>query len=772
MKTPNKILYRQIKNQLGSFLSVVVIVMVAVGFYVVLKTITQNYQIASEKYYTDYSLADYVFYGLSFTAEDIQKIKEIEGIKEVAGRMVADGKNDEVTLRVISLPSLTPKINIPYLYDGKLPNDDNECALLKKYAEANSLKTGDKIQFTLASKEYDLKISGLIASPEYVYLAKNIITPMADPKDFGAVVVRPNFFGKHDNFNEILITFNGKRDQKTVISKIKIAIGQTKISEEIQREDFLSYSFYKDDLQQLSTFSYIFPIVFFFIAGIVILVVQKRNILHDRRQIGIMKALGLKDRDIFWMYTKYACIVAGVGIILGIVLSFSIGPVILNLFKEMFEVPEFHYQIIYHYWFIPAIVSLFVCVSANCLAIREVLSINPAEAMHAEKPKNGKDIFVQKTFLWRRLSFNSRYAMKTALRNYGRFWAAVLGMIATITLAVFSFGFMDTFNEIITGYYAKVAQYDLAIYLDNTPYTQEMSFLNNQNIKESKKTLLLPVKIENGTSSKNITLFLSDDFYSTHQINNISGNAANIKNGIAIPRYFARMLNVEVGDSIQISTSDKTIDATVTISDITNQTTGFYALGTFNFAKEKFRLPTIYYNAVFAKINSNSEIVKSNIEKQPEVLSVISKSEDEKNLIKMLDVFKVYIYILIFFAIVLGVAVLYSISSVNLLSRNYEFVVLKVMGYGTKEILLAYAKELLWQMSIAIPFGFLFGNLVLLTVNNAFSTDSFEMINNIYFSSYLYSLILLISIIGIVLLNARNKIEKLDLVEGLKSREE
>ena len=771
MKTPDKILLQGVKSQLGSFISTIIIVMVAVGFYLVLKTITDNYRNSSENYYSSNALADYALYG-DFNRSDIQKIESISGVKNVSGRNVFDGKNgDTTTIRVIEVAN-DIKVNIPYIYEGRSPKANSECLLLKKYADANNLGVGDNIKFTLSGQNYTQKITGLAATPEYVYLAKSVLMPMMNPKEFGVIFVNQDFYSRAGSYNEIAITFSDRSNEDPIINKIKATIGTEKIEQELKQEDFLSYGFYKDDLEQLDSFSYIFPIVFFIIAGIVVLVVQKRNIIHDRRQIGIMKALGLHDKEIFWFYTKYALVIAAVGIGFGLLLSVAIGPLILGMFKSMFEVPIFEYQNIYSHWTIPIIASLLVCTLSNYLAVKDSSKISPAEAMHAEKPRSGKDVFLQNFFIWKKLSFNTRYSIKSSLRNRGRFWAVVLGMTATVTLAVFSFGFMDTFNEIISGYYSRVAKYDLSITLEKTPLNQTPAFLNKYDIDDYKKALIAPMKIENDGKTEDISLYLSNDIFSMHQIKNLSGQDPNISDGIAIPRRFAKLLDVEKGQEVKIYSSDKKIDTKVTISDITDQTTGFYALSTFNFAKEKLNINAQFYNTVFARTDGNISLIKKELENDKNVLAVVSKSDDQKSLTKMLEVFKTYIYILIFFAVVLGIAVLYSISTINLLSRNYEFVVLKVMGYKTWDILAAYMKELTGQLIIAIPFGFGLGYFVLLSVNEAFSTKSFEMVNSIYPVSYVYAVGLLILIIGVVLINANRQINKLDLVEGLKSREE
>lgn len=151
---------------------------------------------------------------------------------------------------------------------------------------------------------------------------------------------------------------------------------------------------------------------------------------------------------------------------------------------------------------------------------------------------------------------------------------------------------------------------------------------------------------------------------------------------------------------------------------------------------------------------------------------VTLRLEDAKSLKNMMMIFDPFIYSLIFFAMVLGVAVLFAIMTINIASREYEFVLLRVMGYSPLQIIVAYIKELLIQIIIALPLGIVLGNLMLMGIGDAFSTDAFEMIGRIYPTSYLYSFLLLISVMVIVTFFAFRKINKLDLVAGLKEREE
>ena len=103
------------------------------------------------------------------------------------GRMVRDFCEGEQIYRVISL---TDGINIPYLYGGRLPENEAECILLRRNANALNLIIGDSI--TLGGQT--VVIAGLAAAPEYIYMVQNERTIMAQPEYFAVVYVTHGFF--------------------------------------------------------------------------------------------------------------------------------------------------------------------------------------------------------------------------------------------------------------------------------------------------------------------------------------------------------------------------------------------------------------------------------------------------------------------------------------------------------------------------------------------------------------------------------------------------
>ncbi len=689
---------------------------------------------------------------------------------------MADYKSGEATLRTVSTPYKGNLINKTYIYEGRQIENDSECLLLKKYADVHGLKMGDNIDINIQNKVHNFKITGLIASPEYVYLARSESVPMADPHHFGVMYISESFFKNSlaGEYNQINVMFDSEADNTEAARRIKETLKPKKILYDIFKSGQTSYKMYKEDLKQIDSFTYIFPVVFFFIGAMMIYVMQKRNIVKERKQIGIFKAMGLSDMEVLILYTKYAVIIAFLGSIGGCLLSVTLGDYILNIFGEMLEIPELVFALHLDLWVIAFVLALTVCVFSNFIGIKTVLKISPAEAMHAEKPKSGRKIFLENIKpLWNSFSFNTRYSLKTSLRNKGRFFTVVFGMTAAVALTVFALGFNDSFSYMINNHYDKFTKYDLSVNIQTVPLEKDIDIVSLPGVEKYAKATILPAKLEIGGKKLDYPLLITETDFDMLDLKNNKGEMIHPQDGIVLPEYVANKLDVAKGDKVKISSPGGSFnDVEVFVSDMSIQASGFYIYTDYRFVEKEFDIEKMIYNTVFIRAHGDIKELTQRINDSKSVISTTSKEQDKNIQIKLLDTISFMIQILIAFAVVLGIAVLYAVGIINLTARSYEFIVLKVMGYSTKDIMFAYLKEIFLQIIISIPFGFLSGNLILLGIQDEFSNDSFALTPHIYTESYLLAALLLIVISAVVMLLSIGFINRLDIVEGLKAREE
>jgi ABC-type antimicrobial peptide transport system permease subunit len=95
-----------------------------------------------------------------------------------------------------------------------------------------------------------------------------------------------------------------------------------------------------------------------------------------------------------------------------------------------------------------------------------------------------------------------------------------------------------------------------------------------------------------------------------------------------------------------------------------------------------------------------------------------------------------------------------------------------VMGYPLRSIMLSHTKETIFQLLLGIPIGFLAGWGILNLVKRAFSGDNFVISAMIYPGSYLIAGIMVVAMAVLMAFVSARHINRLDIVEGLKARDE
>lgn len=766
MRATTKNSLRRIRHQLGSFIGVMIIVGVAIGFYATMKSTAATYKTVGENYFSQNKMPSAILSADTITTDDEQRVGEVAGVTAVQRRALLEVKHGEKTLRLESYDTARPRVNIPHVYDGRLPQNADECLLHERYAKANHISVGQKITISTNQFSDSCTVVGLGTAPEHTYLAKNAATPIADPAEFGVLLVDTEFAERnHLPFDQLAILLS----DDTNLNDVERALGTERIQQTTKRADIYSYEAFVADAGEFELFAYIFPIIFLIISAVVVYISQRRNVLRDRRQIGILKAMGLSNFQVLRQYLLYAVTIVIGGVVVAVALSAVAGPIVINQFKVMINVPHFVFDLPPANFVLPTVASLLVCLATTYLAVRSVVRIHPAEAMHAEPPVQGRNILLQQTFVWRLLSFNTRYSLKAALRNRGRFVAMVVGMIATMTLLVFSFGFRDSFYNITETYFNKIATYDLRVNLTMRPFDETPSWLGEAD--NSNKSLSAPVKLQAGDNTEDLPMSISDDSFAMYHLTDSSGQQPKLEDGVILPEFYANRLGVKVGDTIHIYTQDKSLDGRVRVDGLTDQMMNFSAIINYDTA-ERIGLKAKVYNTILLSSSRDDDDYKKEIERDTNVMSVGTRAEERASIRKFTGVFELYIIILVAFATLLGVATLYSISTISLLARQYEFILLRVMGYGRGDILRAYAKELLLQAVIAVPIGCALGYLVCMKTASEFGNDSIAFRGYVASPTYIIAALILLAVLTYVLLAAAHSLKRQNLPEGLKSREE
>ena len=627
----------------------------------------------------------------------------------------------------------------------------------------------------------------MVSYPNYVFLFKDGASTVSEPEDFAVVEINEEHFkftppvNPYFTIKPIMLPYNSIYIKyKDNVNKVNIEnLIRIKLKEKIfyftDREQSVNYVNYEQTLLQIDSFSYICPSILLLMAILLLYIIQRRNVAVERKQIGIMKAIGLTDASIMYMYIKYSFLVSFFGILLAFISTKIILPSIFEVLSKIFDMPNFTYNTYFDLWIIAGAIILFVCILSNLLAAISILKLNPAQSMRGEPPKGGGKSFIENLKIWNRFSFNTRYAIKNASRSKTRYFASLWGMFAAISMTIFAQGFNNSFDYFLSTLYQKFALYDIRATINSTKWEEDSEIITNNIINSYDKAAIYQSKIYPAfkIDSENLyipTLIYDKDFYSLDIPKN-----ENPEDTIMIPKYLADKLKIKENDyiGIELYTLGNTVSRIVKCGKFVEQQGMFFIYMEKKFAEKEFGISNDYNTIFFTKKENISDEEIKEILDESEDISYYSFVNDEYTAYKnQIATIYLLVQILIFIAFLLGATSLYGVGVITLATRRYEFTLLKVMGYTTKEIMIASLKETITQIILAIPTGIAAGYGILYLVKKPFSSKLFSFVPHIYNESYMHAIILLIVAIFLVSIMSAHYVDKLDMVEGLKDREE
>ena len=167
---------RNIWKQKVSYLSIVVIAMLAVMAYLGINFEAQTLMNNANEFYDATNFRDFEAVStMLITEDDLETVRALDGVAAVEGMYQSSGEllhgEDKKSVDIVSL---TKEINTPLLLEGRLPENAGECAVEQEIADALSINVGDSILLQspggdtakyLLSKEFT--VTALVFHPDH-----------------------------------------------------------------------------------------------------------------------------------------------------------------------------------------------------------------------------------------------------------------------------------------------------------------------------------------------------------------------------------------------------------------------------------------------------------------------------------------------------------------------------------------------------------------------------------------------------------------------------
>src|SRR5207245_4804215 len=213
---------------------------------------------------------------------------------------------------VRSLPDFgAPELNRLFLRSGAWlsPGSRGQVLVGEAFAEANHLLAGDKIAMLLNGKRQELRIAGIVLSPEFIFESRPGAA-LPDNRTYGIFWMPykelARAFDLDGAFNFLTLTLAPNASERSVIAAIDLLLVPYGGRGAFGRGDHPSHIRVSDEIRVLHTISIGFPVVFLSVAAFMTNSVLSLLLSLQREQIAILKAFGFTNRHIVVHYLKFA----------------------------------------------------------------------------------------------------------------------------------------------------------------------------------------------------------------------------------------------------------------------------------------------------------------------------------------------------------------------------------------------------------------------------------------------------------------------------------
>ena len=168
---------RNIWKQKISFLSIVVIAALGVTMFLGIDFSASAIRKNASSFYNEKNYRDIELIStLLLSEDDLTAIRGTEGVTDAEGVYLSSAKASANDVRTnVDVVSLTERINLPTLCEGRLPASETECAIEPKLADTLGLHPGDTLAITNAKgntaqylSERDFVVTGILEHPDHV----------------------------------------------------------------------------------------------------------------------------------------------------------------------------------------------------------------------------------------------------------------------------------------------------------------------------------------------------------------------------------------------------------------------------------------------------------------------------------------------------------------------------------------------------------------------------------------------------------------------------
>src|SRR5262245_19103641 len=780
-------LLRDVWDMKGQALAICLVIACGVATFIMSLSTIMALSGSKDTYYERYRFAD-VFSNVKRAPRSLEaRVAEIPGVARVETRIVSgvtldvEGLSEPAVGRLVSLPDRgEPALNKVHLRTGRMPEPGRHGGVVasEAFVLAHKMVPGNKVQAVLNGRKQVLTIVGVGLSPEYVFQLKpGDILP--DDRRFGVFWMTytelASAFDMLGAFNDISLSLLPGASEADVIERLNRLTIPYGGDGAYGRYDQVSNRFLSDEISQLKATGMIAPSIFLGVASFLLNVVLTRLISTQREQIAALKAFGYTHREVGWHYMKLVLALVVLGVSLGSVVGTWLGQGLTQMYTQFYRFPVFEYEFRVSVLVLALVVAGTAAVLGTLAAVRKAVRLPPAEAMRPEPPANFKPTVVERLGLGRLLSPVLRLILRHRERKPIQTGLSIFGISLATGIMVLGAFSEDAVFYLMDFQFTMSQRQDVTVTFVEPAAMRAIHELERlPDVERVEPFRVVAARIRHGYRWRRQALTGLSEERLLNRVLDMKERPAPIPmKGLLISEKLGELLDVRPGDVVTVEVLEgerpvREVPVVALIADYsgTNVYMDLEALRQVTgegptYSGAYLSVDSHYTKTLYAKLKQTPKVAGVTVQ---EAAMQSFRDTFAENMLRM-RLFNVI------FSCIIAAGVVYNTARISLAERSRELATLRVMGFTRGEISAIQLGELAVITLTAIPLGLLMGYGFAILVTVGLATEMFRIPLVIHPATYAFAATVVIVAALLSGLLVRRKLDHLDLVAVLKSRE-
>lgn len=712
-------------------------------------------------------------------------IAEIPGVAAVETRIVdsavldVEGMAEPASAQLVSLPdSGQAVLNTLYIRSGRTPDPahPDEVVVNDAFAEAHGFGLGARFRAIVNGRLRTLEIVGIALSPEFIYtLAPGALVP--DERRFAILWMSRRAleaaFDLDGAFSSVAVKLLAGASEDEVVDRLDALLERYGGRGAYGRRDQQSHAFLDAELDQLEAMTAVLPPIFLFVAAFLVNMTLTRLVALEREQIGLMKALGHSSTAVAWHYLKFVAAIGIIGIVIGMAAGTWLGRGLADLYSQFYRFPFLIFRIDPGVYVTAAAITILAAMLGAVRAVWSVARLSPAVAMQPAAPTRYRRLFggahvgrmpQSAVMITRHIA---RWPLRAAF--------TLVGIALSVAVLVASLFTTDAVEHLIDAIFFQADRQDATItFVSERPDSVVSDIARLPGVLTVEPIRALAARLTFGPVSRRVAIEGRPPGADLSRLIDLDGRPVRLPEaGLALTDKLARVLGARVGDLVQVETLDRR--RLVVDVPVTAVVQGYVGMASYmNLAAlNRLNLEGHMISGVDIKLDAAArDALYARVKTMPAVASITLQTLALETLRKtMAENIQVMNGVFTGLALVIAFGVVYNSARIQLSERARELASLRVLGFRRAEVSWILLAELAILTVLALPLGWLVGYGLAFGIVRGLETELFQVPLVIERATYAWAALVVLAAAAGSALVVRRRIDRLDLVEVLKTRE-